>query len=137
MDNHIRRWSRNPVKLRINIIWGQEPMTLELHEFEPKTAELVRHLQSVLDEKTGKRNWVNKGSPPLALVSLEHEDRQVYEKYIDDIVDKPKNLEKFVERCYKYEKDDFQARLFRLMYEYQPTNKDEVSSTAHPLKGHC
>jgi hypothetical protein len=130
MDNHIHRWGRKPLKLRINIIWGQTPMELELYEFEPKTAELVRHLQSVLDEKTGKRNWVNKGSPPLAMVSIEPEDRHCYERYIDNIVDHPANLEKFVDRCYKYEKDDFQARLFRLMYEYQPTAKDEVSWTS-------
>ncbi|KIW03298.1 uncharacterized protein PV09_05510 [Verruconis gallopava] len=125
MQNHVRRWRREPIKIRINIIWGQAPMELELCEFEPKTAELVRHLQGVLDERTGKREWVNKGSPPLAMLAIEQEDRHAYERFIDNIVDNPVNLQRFVERCYKFEKDDFQSRLFRLIFEYQPAQRDE------------
>lgn len=126
MDNHIRRWDSRPLRLRVNIVWGQVPMELELYEFEPKTSELSRHLQSVVDKNTGKRRWENKGSPPLAMVQIDSVDRRAYEKYIDDIVDNEHNLENFVDRCYRFENDNFQRRLFRLMYEYNPTNSNEV-----------
>jgi hypothetical protein len=102
-------------------------MELELYEFVPKTAELSRHLQSVVNKSTGKREWENKGSPPLAMVQIDSVDRRAYEQYIDDIVDNPADLEKFVDRCYRFENDNFQRRLFRLMYDYQPTTTNEVS----------
>ena len=102
-------------------------MELELYEFAPKTAELARHLQSVVDNRTGKRKWVQKGSPPLAMVAIDSVDRRNYERYIDDIVNNPDNLERFVERCYRFENDNFQRRLFRLMFDYQPTSPSEVS----------
>lgn len=127
MDNHIRQWGSRPLKLRINIIWGQTPMELELYEFVPKTAELSRHLQSVVDKNTGKRKWENKGSPPLAMVQIDSVDRRNYERYIDDIVENPANLGRFVDRCYRFENDDFQRQLFRLLYNYQPTSTNEVS----------
>lgn len=126
MDNHIRTWDSRPLKIRVNIIWGQTPMELELYEFAPKTAELSRHLQSVVDKNTGKRAWLNKGSPPLAMVQIDSVDRRNYERYIDDIVNNPDNLERFVERCYRFENDNFQRRLFRLMFDYQPTSPSEV-----------
>jgi hypothetical protein len=103
-------------------------MTLEMYEFMPKSTDLVQHFQNVLNEQTGQRVWVQKASPPIALRCIDNENHQTYEKYIDGIVDSPKNLGEFVDRCFRYEKDDFQSRLFRLLYEYRPDQKDEVSA---------
>jgi hypothetical protein len=127
MANHVRHWHSKPFKIRIKIIWDQDPMALELYEFVPKGSELARHLHNVVNKETGKREWKNLGSPPLAMVQVDNVDRRSFEKYIDDIVNSPANLERFVERCYKFENDNFQRRLFRLMYDYQPTSPGEVS----------
>lgn len=86
----------------------------------------MRQVYSVLNEETGQRDWVETTSPPIAMVTIDTADRQAYEKYIDNIVDNPINLQKFVDRCYRAEKDDFQKRLFQLMMDYQPDSNDEV-----------
>lgn len=101
-------------------------MSLELYEFVPKTSELSRHLQSVVNKTTGKREWLNKGSPPLAMQQIDNVDRRGFERYIDEIIDNPAKLENFVERCYRFENDNFQRRLFRLIHNYQPTATNEV-----------
>lgn len=107
------------------MIWGIPPIEFELYEFEPKTTELLRQFQYSLDLQTGTRGWVEKNSPPLAMVSIENEDRDRYEQYLNRVVDK--HGDKFVDRCFKYEKDDFQGRLLKLMQQLKPDNKEQTA----------
>jgi hypothetical protein len=109
----------------MEFIWGLPPLECEVYEFEPKTQELLRQFQYCYDEVTGARHRIEKASPPLGMVQIEHSDRTRYEKYLEMIIDK--YMEPFAERCYKDEKDDFMVRLLQLMVHYKPDKADEVS----------
>src|ERR1700761_6219044 len=99
VNKHIRRWTGDALKIKMNIIWGLPAMDLELYEFEPKTNELLRQIFYTLNQETGKREWVQKHSPPLAMVCIENVDRQKYDRYLNKVVDH--NLDRFAERCFK------------------------------------
>jgi len=126
VDQHINRWLQQAFRVKLNLIWGIPAIEFELYEFEPKTNELLRQMQYCLNNSTGERGWVERCSPPLAMVQIENEDHERYEKYLNKVVDK--HLDKFVDRCYKFEKDDFQGRLFKLMTKLQPESKEQVRS---------
>jgi len=125
VGKHIKRWTGDALKIKMNVIWGLPAMDLELYEFEPKTNELLRQMFYALNQDTGKREWVQKNSPPLAMVCIENVDRQKYDRYLNKIVDH--HLERFTDRCFKYEKDDFQGRLLKLMIRLEPEAKDEAA----------
>lgn len=129
VEQHISRWRSTAIRIKLNMIWGIPPIEFELYEFEPKTNELLRQFQYSLNLQTGTRGWVEKNSPPLAMVSIENEDRDRYEEYLNRVVDK--HLDKFVDRCFKYEKDEFQGRLLKLMQQLEPDNKEQVSTLYH------
>jgi len=122
---HIKRWSGVSIKLKFNVIWTLPALECEVYEFEPKTQELLRQFQYITDPETRRRTRVEKASPPLAMVQIDHEDRQKYDKYVTMIVEE--HLEKFAERLYDIESEDFPTRLYRLMVRFHPDNKEEAS----------
>jgi len=122
---HIKRWSGVSIKLKFNVIWTLPALECEVYEFEPKTPELLRQFQYFVDPDTRRLSRVEKVSPPLAMVQIEHEDRQKYDKYVSMIVEK--HLDKFAERLYDIESEDFPTRLYRLMVRFHPDNKEEAS----------
>jgi hypothetical protein len=122
---HIKRWGRTAIEIKMEFIWGLPPLECEVYEFEPKTNELLRQFQYCYNEETGGRDRIEKFSPPLGMVQIERADRNRYEKYLDMIVDK--YMDQFAGRCYFDEKDDFMVRLLRLMVHYEPEKAEEVS----------
>ena len=122
---HIKRWSGVSIKLKLNVIWTLPALECEVYEFEPKTPELLRQFQYFVDPDTRRLSRVEKVSPPLAMVQIEHEDRQKYDKFLSMIVEK--HLDKFAERLYDIESEDFPTRLYRLMVRFHPDNKEEAS----------
>lgn len=122
---HIKRWSGVSIKLKFNVIWTLPAIECEVYEFEPKTRELLRQFQYITDPETRRRTRVEKASPPLAMVQIEHADRQKYDKYLTLVVDK--HLEQFAERLYDIEGEDFPPRLYRLMVRFKPDNREESS----------
>jgi hypothetical protein len=121
---HIHRWSGINIKLKFHVIWRLPPIECEVYEFEPKTRELLRDFQWFTNPETGRKQRVEKPSPPLAMVQIEHTDRQRYERYLNKIVDN--YLEKFADICFDGVQDDFQGRLLRMMIRLKPDNKEEV-----------
>lgn len=122
---HIKRWSGVSIKLKFNVIWTLPAIECEVYEFEPKTRELLRQFQYITDPETRRRTRVEKASPPLAMVQIEHADRQKYDKYLTMVVEN--HLEQFAERVYDIESEDFPTRLYRLMVRFKPDNKEEAS----------
>jgi len=122
---HIKRWSGVSIKLKFNVIWTLPALECEVYEFEPKTQELLRQFQYFVDPDTRRLSRVEKVSPPLAMVQIDHEDRRKYDKYVSMIVEK--HLDKFAERLYDIESEDFPTRLYRLMVRFHPDNKEEAS----------
>jgi hypothetical protein len=122
VGEHIGRWSGSGIKLKFNCIWGLPPLELEVYEFEPRTMELLTKVEYITRNNVGE--FVESNSPPLGMVHIEDEDRQKYDRYLNKLVDN--HLEKFADRAFKFEKDDFQGRLLKLMVRLRSDQKDEV-----------
>jgi hypothetical protein len=120
---HIGRWSGSAIKMKFNCIFGLPPLELEVYEFEPRTMELLTKIEYFMS-RSNVREFVTTNSPPLGMVHIEDADRQKYDKYLNRLVDN--HLDKFADRAFKFEKDDFQGRLLKLMVRLQPEQKDEV-----------
>lgn len=99
-------------------------MECEVYEFEPRTKELLQKIEYFANGATGTREFVTTHSPPLGMVQIEDADRTKYDKYLTKIVDS--HLDKFADRAFKFEKDDFQGRMLKLMVSLHPDQKDEV-----------
>ncbi|KAF1983133.1 hypothetical protein K402DRAFT_396850 [Aulographum hederae CBS 113979] len=123
-DKHIRSWLSVSIKVKLTLIWGLPTVDLEMYEFEPKTGELERQFQYVLNPKTGKNERICKTSPPLGMMMIENTDKRRYDKFLNDVVDR--HMDHFIKRCYGYESDDFQLRLLQLLAGYKPQEKDEI-----------
>jgi hypothetical protein len=129
VGEHIGRWSGSAIKLKFNCIWGLPPLELEVYEFEPRTMELLSKVEYFT--RNNVQEFVETNSPPLGMVHIEDEDRQKYDRYLNKLVDN--HLDKFASRAFKFEKDDFQGRLLKLMVRLQPEQKDEVCLTGNNL----
>ncbi|KAF2433321.1 hypothetical protein EJ08DRAFT_74714 [Tothia fuscella] len=125
VGEHISRWSGSAIKLKFTCIFKLPPIECEVYEFEPRTSELLSKIEYFPSTTNGPRKFVETHSPPLGMVQLENVDRSRYDKYISMIVDK--HLDKFADRVFKFEKDDFQGRMFRLMVSLQPDKRDEIA----------
>jgi hypothetical protein len=123
VGEHIGGWSGTAIKLKFSCIWGLPPLELEVYEFEPRTSELLTKVEYFMS-RNNVREFVQTNSPPLGMVQIEDLDRQKYDRYLNRIVDN--HLEKFADRAFKFEKDDFQGRLLKLMVNLRPEQKDEV-----------
>ena len=121
---HIRRWSGVQMKLKFHVIWSLPPIECEVYEFEPRTQELLHEYEWRFNPQTGRKHRVDKACPPLAMVQIEHNDRQRYDRYLNKIVDN--HLERFAEICFDKNSEEFQSRLLRLMVKLKPDNREEV-----------
>lgn len=124
VGEHIGRWSGSAIKLKFTCIFKLPPIECEVYEFEPKTAELLSRTEYFPNTTNGPREFVVTHSPPIGMVHIEDADRTKYDKYISMIVDK--HLDKFADRVFKFEKDNFQSHIFKLMVGLRPGQKDEV-----------
>jgi hypothetical protein len=124
VGEHIGRWSGSAIKLKFTCIFKLPPIECEVYEFEPKTSELLSKIEYFPNTTNGPRQYVETHSPPIGMVHIEDADRTKYDKYLNMIVDK--HLDKFADRLFKFEKDDFQSRMFKLMVSLHPEQKDEV-----------
>ncbi|KAF2499762.1 hypothetical protein BU16DRAFT_282695 [Lophium mytilinum] len=120
---HIHQWSNTEVSLRMSCGEGLPEFPVKVYEFTPKTNELLRQFQYITDQYTGDQSRVEKRSPPLGMVQINHKDEQKYDRYIDLIVDK--HLPVFAHNHLGYEQHDFQLKLFLMMTQLKPKAEDE------------
>jgi hypothetical protein len=124
---HIGGWFGSAIKLKFICIFTLPPIECEVYEFEPRTTEILRKIEYFPGTTNGSRQFVETYSPPLAMVQIKDTDGAKYNRYLDGIVDNPNHLDKFASQASKFEKDDFQGRLFNLMVSLHPDQKDEAA----------
>ena len=92
------------------------PLRWKLHEFEPRTRELLGQFQ-YHQNPVGVTQRFHKYSPPLALAKLDPSDDTHFETYMDHLLDPQLLADEFGYTCFEEETqiDDFQARLLDLM----------------------
>lgn len=126
-QQHIGGWSNTPISIQISLIWHLPTMHLDVYEFEPKTPELLTNRQWFYNDETRKNEYVDKASPPLAMVRVEQMERGQFEEYIEMVVEK--HMEPFARIFYRDQLDDFLESLLQLMVKYKPEKAEEVSLT--------
>jgi hypothetical protein len=125
VSQYIQQWHN--VEITLYMTCGQTTMPripVKVYEFLPKGKELLVQLQYKTDPRTLKRVTVQKSSPALGMVHINHNEEKKYDKYITDIVDN--HLDAFGDLCWKEDDNDFQEKLFRLMTRVNPKSEDEV-----------
>lgn len=122
---HIQRWSSVPIQVSFTCGRGLPPLPCEVYKFQPKTAELLRQFQYMVNPHTKRLERHEKSCPPLAMMQLDKPDRRRYEGYVNEIVDD--HMIHFAHICFDDESNDFQTRLLLLMCSIKPELKDEVS----------
>ncbi|KAF2474542.1 uncharacterized protein BDR25DRAFT_109641 [Lindgomyces ingoldianus] len=125
VSQHIRQWGN--AEITIYMTCGQNAMPripVKVYEFLPKTQELLRQFQYFTDPVTHKMVRVEKSSPAVGMVHINHNEEKKYDKYINDIIDH--HLGAFGELCWMEDDNDFQHKLFMLMMKVKPRSDEEV-----------
>ena len=101
----------------------------ETYEFEAKTPRVLQHIQY---RRNQQNEWVRelRPSPPLCMTRNPREE--VYEKYVDTIVDT--KLKSFARTAFQDSPNDFQRRLLELLCDFQPSTDMKVRLRSRVLK---
>ncbi|KAH7401763.1 hypothetical protein DE146DRAFT_440794 [Phaeosphaeria sp. MPI-PUGE-AT-0046c] len=124
VNQHVHSWGN--VEFTLYMTCGGQSMPripVKVYEFMPNGNELLVQIQYVTDPKTHKRIAINKQSPALGMVHINHNEEKVYDRYISDIVDN--HLDAFGKLCWMEDDNDFLPKLFKLMTRVKPKNDDE------------
>jgi hypothetical protein len=125
VTQYIQQWGS--VELTVWMTCGQNHMPripVKVYEFVPRGDALLVQIQYKTDSTTHKRVAIQKQSPALGMVRIDHNEEKKYDKYITDIVDS--RLDTFGELCWMEDDNDFQQKLFRLMTRVKPKSDDEA-----------
>jgi hypothetical protein len=125
VTQYIQQWGN--VELTVWMTCGQNHMPripVKVYEFVPRGDALLVQIQYKTDPTTHKRVAIQKQSPALGMVHINHNEEKKYDKYITDIVDN--HLDAFGELCWMEDDNDFQQKLFRLMTRVKPKSDDEA-----------
>jgi hypothetical protein len=125
VTQYIQQWGN--VELTVWMTCGQNHMPripVKVYEFIPRGDALLVQIQYKTDPTTHKRVAIQKQSPALGMVHINHNEEKKYDKYISDIVDN--HLDAFGELCWMEDDNDFQQKLFRLMTRVKPKSDDEA-----------
>jgi hypothetical protein len=124
---HIENWLDHgrPFSLRLEPIWGLPTLDIEVYEFNAKTDELLVQRQWFYNEKTRKNQCIEKVCPPLGMLHLNQNEVRKYDQYVQMLVDN--HMNRFAQKCYASNLDDFMERLLLLLVKYEPDKPDEVS----------
>jgi hypothetical protein len=125
VTQYIHQWGN--VEMTVWMTCGQNSMPripIKVYEFVPRGDALLVQIQYKTDPATHKRVAVQKQSPALGMVHINHNEEKKYDKYITDIVDN--HLDAFGELCWMEDDNDFQQKLFKLMTRVKPKSEDEA-----------
>ncbi|KAF2134334.1 hypothetical protein P153DRAFT_110128 [Dothidotthia symphoricarpi CBS 119687] len=126
VTQHIQQWGN--VEMTVMMTCGQHHMPrfpVKVYEFVPRGNALLVQIQYRTDPVTHERIAIEKQSPALGMVLINHSDEKRYERYINEIVEH--HLDAFGEICWMEDDNDFQQRLFKLMTRVKPKSDDEAN----------
>jgi hypothetical protein len=125
VTQYIQQWES--VELTVWMTCGQNHMSripVKVYEFVPRGNALLLQIQYKTDPTTHNRVAIQKQSPALGMIHINHNEEKKYDKYIADIVEN--HLNAFGELCWMEDDNDFQQKLFRLMTRVKPKSDDEA-----------
>ncbi|KNG49179.1 fungal zn binuclear cluster domain containing protein [Stemphylium lycopersici] len=125
VTQYIQQWGN--VELTVWMTCGQTNMPripVKVYEFVPRGDALLVQIQYKTDPTTHTRIPIQKRSPALGMVHINHNEEKKYDKYISEIVDD--HLDAFGELCWMEDDNDFQQKLFKLMTRVKPKSDDEA-----------
>jgi hypothetical protein len=128
---------RQPLEAELTLLWMQEPIKVNLHEYTPQVQEVTVAIHYYLDKRTDSFSQKANQAVPLALVKDDwaSEDITHYEEWLDGILTDRSKLQRFGETCYSEYGNDFLQRLFTIFLEYESDDKKEVIYIS--LLQHC
>lgn len=130
---HVQRWFGVPIRIDFECGQNLPPLPCEVHEFEPKTPELLRQFQYVGNPQSKRMERQEWACPPLAMMQIDQPGRRRYEEYLNEIADH--HMLQFARLCFDDEPNDFQTRLLLLMCSLKPEPKSQVSRTMEVSSG--
>ena len=125
VTQYIQQWGS--VELTVMMTCGQDSMPripVKVYEFIPRGDALLVQIQYKTDPVTHTRVAIQKQSPALGMVHINHNEEKKYDRYITEIVDH--HLDAFGELCWMEDDNDFQQKLFKLMTRVKPKSDDEA-----------
>lgn len=131
--DQVLHWDKDhPITVYLTSGYGP-PLRWSLHEFKPRTNDLLGQFQYLQDPVTGQQKRYHKYSPPFGLLKLDSSDDDYLNKYLDTLLT-PEYLWDLGWTCFEEESqvddDSFQARLVDCMCTlYLQTGDPDVSSS--------
>jgi hypothetical protein len=125
VTQYIQQWGS--VEITVMMTCGQDSMPripVKVYEFIPRGDALLVQIQYKTDPVTHARIAIQKQSPALGMVHINHNEEKKYDRYITEIVDR--HLDAFGELCWMEDDNDFQQKLFKLMTRVKPKSDDEA-----------
>lgn len=125
VTQYIHHWGN--VEFIVYMTCGQKSMPrfpVKVYEFAPRGTALLVQTQYYTDPTTHELYPVQKKSPALGMVQINHNEEKKYDKYITDIVEN--HLDAFGELCWMEDDNDFQQKLFKLMTRVKGKTDDEA-----------
>ena len=115
-----------PIDIYLTSGYGP-PLRWKLHEFRPRTQELLMQYQYLQDPRTGISQRHDKYSPPFGLTKLDETDDAHFEDYLE-LALQPEFLQSFGVRCFEEETqvdpEAFQAYLLNLLCQLYLRTRD-------------
>ena len=129
--DQVLRWDReHPITVYLTSGYGP-PLRWTLHEFEPRTNDLLGQFQYLQDPATGLQKRVHKYSPPFGLLKLDSNDDEYLNTYLETLLRSEYIWDMgwtFYEEESQVDEDNFQARLLASMCMlFEGTNDPDVS----------
>ena len=125
-------WDKeHPITVYLTSGYGP-PLRWTLHEFKPRTNDLLGQFQYLQDPATGRQQRIHKYSPPFGLLKLDSNDDEYLNGYLESLL-APQWLWDmgwtFFEEESEVDEGSFQARLLASMCKlFQSTENHDVSN---------
>lgn len=123
---HIGRWHEKPIRVPCRIIWGFEPIFVDMLEFTPRDSIVANAVIARDDWANQQTSTTTMPSPPLGMSLVDRDNFQEFNQEVDDIV--CKWLAHFVPRFYSKNEDDFCRTLLKLLADFSTSLTTQQNS---------
>lgn len=117
VKDQVAQWDPNWVEVYLTSGYGP-PLRWKLHEFMPRTGDLLGQLQYLQNPDTRQLQSFHKYSPPLGLMKLDASDDDHLEAHLSELLQR-QYLVDFGWTCFEEESqvdpDQFQAKMLVMM----------------------
>lgn len=118
VHDQVIEWdTRRPIEVHLTCGYGR-PLLWTLHEFRPRTNDLLGQYQYIHNNKNGQSERIHKYSPPFGVMKLDGSDEQRVQTYLQGLLER-EHLQHLGWTFYEEERvadpQEFQAVLLTLL----------------------